>query len=75
MGPQDLCILAVVINIKSLIITLKSATLFILIFAKMQAISPDWFAAQQQTSTLKQQKGSHFYVKLSVKFNELSLFF
>ena len=41
----------------------------------MQPISLYWFAAQQQTSTLRGQKCDLFYVKFSAKFNELSLFF
>ena len=40
----------------------------------MQAISLYWFAAQQQTSTLKPQKFGFFYAKFSAEFNEISLF-
>ena len=41
----------------------------------MQAISLYWFAAHQQTSTLRQQKFGLFYVEFSAEFNELNLFF
>ena len=34
-----------------------------------------WFAAQQQTSTLRRQKISFFYVKFSAEFDELSFFY
>ena len=39
----------------------------------MKVISLYWFAAQQQTSTLTQQKLTLFYPKFSVEFNEFSL--
>ena len=38
----------------------------------MQAISLYWFAAQQQTSTLRPQKFGLFYLKFSAKLNELN---
>ena len=38
----------------------------------MQAISQDWCAGQQQTSTSRLKKLRLFYLKFSVKFNELS---
>ena len=41
----------------------------------MQAILLYWFAAQQQTSTLRRQKIGLFYLKFNAEFNELSLFF
>ena len=41
----------------------------------MQAISLHWFAAQQQTTTIRRQKRGLLYVKFSAEFNELSLFF
>ena len=41
----------------------------------MQANSLYWFAAQQQTSTVKLQKFGFFYVKFSAEFSEISLFF
>ena len=41
----------------------------------MQAISLCWFAAQQQTNTLRRPKIGLFYVKFNAEFNELSLFF
>ena len=41
----------------------------------MQAISLYWFAAQQQTSTLAQQKFGLFFAKFRAEFNEISLFF
>ena len=37
----------------------------------MQAIWLYWFAAQQQTSTLRRQKVGFFYVKFNAEFNEL----
>ena len=40
----------------------------------MQAISLYWFAAQQQTRTLRRQKLDFFYVKFSAEINERSLF-
>ena len=49
--------------------------MFLKIFEKMQAISLDWFAAQQQTSTLTQKKFGFFYAKFGSEFNEISLFF
>ena len=39
---------------------------------KMQVISLDWFAAQEQTSTLKRQKSRSNYSKLSVELSELT---
>ena len=44
------------------------------IFEKMQAISLYWFAAQQQTSTLRRQKIGLFYAKFNAEFNG-SVFF
>ena len=41
----------------------------------MQAISLYWFAAHQQTSTLRRQKTGSFYVKFSAEFNEFSFVF
>ena len=41
----------------------------------MQAVSLYWFAAQQQTSTLRRQKIDFFDVKFNANFNELSIFF
>ena len=41
----------------------------------MQPILLYWFAAQQQTSTLKLQKFGLFYVKFIAEFNELNVFF
>ena len=41
----------------------------------MEAISLDWFAAQQQTSTITRQKFGFFYAKFTEVFNEISLFF
>ena len=40
----------------------------------MQAISLDWLAAQQQTSTLTQERYGFFCAKCSAEFNEISLF-
>ena len=40
----------------------------------MQAILLYWFAAQQQTGTLRRQKIGLLYVKFNAEFNELSLF-
>ena len=34
-----------------------------------------WFAAQQQTSTLRLQKYGFFYVKFSTEYNGFGLFF
>ena len=34
-----------------------------------------WFAAQQQTSTLRRQKFHCFYVKFKVQSNEFDFFF
>ena len=34
-----------------------------------------WFATQQQTSTLTQQRFSFFYVNFSAEINDISLFF
>ena len=44
-------------------------------FEKIQAISLYWFAAQQQTSTLRRQEIVFFYVKFHAEFNGLSIFF
>ena len=41
----------------------------------MHAILLYWFAAQQQTSTSRQQKIGWFDVKFSAKSNEFDLFF
>ena len=38
----------------------------------MQAISLYWFAAQQQTSTLRRQKISLFDVEFSADFNDFN---
>ena len=45
------------------------------IFEKLQPISLYWFAAQQQTSTSRQQKFDLFYPTFNPEFNELSLTF
>ena len=34
-----------------------------------------WFAALQQTSTLRRQKIGLLYVKLNAEFNEIKIFF
>ena len=41
----------------------------------MQAISLYWLVAQQQTSTLRQQKIGLFNAKFSADFNDFSFFF
>ena len=41
----------------------------------MQAMLLCWFAAQQQTKTVRRQKFGLFYVKFNAEFNKLSLFF
>ena len=61
-------------NFKKLYWPLERALSF-KIFEKMQAILLYWFAAQQQTSTLRRQKIGFFYMKFSAAFNRLSLFF
>ena len=38
----------------------------------MQRISFYWFAAQQDTSTLRQEKSNLFYLKLIAELNEFS---
>ena len=43
------------------------------IFEKVKVISLYWFAAQEQTSTFRQQKFSLFYVKFSAEYNKLTL--
>ena len=40
----------------------------------MQAILLYWFAALQQTSTLRRQKIGSLYVKFNAEFNEIKLF-
>ena len=40
----------------------------------MPPISLYWFAAQQQTSTVRPQKYGRFYVKFSAQSNEFVLF-
>ena len=40
----------------------------------MRPISLYWFAAQQQTITLRPQNSRYFYVKFSAKSNGLGLF-
>ena len=44
-------------------------------FLKMPPILMYWFAAQQQTCTLRPQKYGSFYVKFSAEFNGCGLFF
>ena len=46
---------------------------FIKIYEETQTLWLYWFAAQQQTSRSRRQRFSLFYQKLSVKFNQLSL--
>ena len=41
----------------------------------MPAISLDWFAAQQQTGALRQQKLGWLYIKFIVESTEFSIFF
>ena len=41
----------------------------------MPAFSLYWFAAQQETSTLRLQSCRYFYVKFSAESNGLGLFF
>ena len=41
----------------------------------MQAILLYWLVAQQQTSTLRQQKIGLFDAKFSADFNDFSIFF
>ena len=48
--------------------------MFLKTFEKMQATLLYWFASQQQTSTLKPQKGRFFYQKFSAELNEISFF-
>ena len=56
------------------LLTLKARTV-LQNFEKIQAILLYWFAAQQQTSTLRRQKIGLLYVKFHAEFNELSFFF
>ena len=56
------------------VLTLRQRTVFFN-FEKAQAISLYCFAAQKQASTSRRQKYSFFYLKLSAKFNEVSVKF
>ena len=61
------------LKVSLLSLSLGACTVF-KTFEKMQAILLYWFAAQQQTSTLRRQKISLFDAKFSADFNELKSF-
>ena len=58
-----------------ILISLLVRALFFNNIEKMQAVSLYWFAAQQETRTLRRQKIRLFDAKTSADFNEFSLLF
>ena len=50
-----------------------NSALWFKIFEKMKVISLYWFAAQQQTRTIRRQKIGLFYLKFNAEFNEATL--
>ena len=62
-----------IFSIRFSFIILQPAPSFSKIFEKRQIVLLYWFAAQQQSSTLRQQKFPSFYSKFNARSDELNL--